>query len=161
MNQVYILSGKIQTGKTTRLMQWAATQKKIDGVLQPIIENKRFIYHISSRTLKQLEIDKTLDQEEVIQIGKYNFSTKVFDWANKALLDAFNKNLDWLIVDEIGPLELEGKGLEPAVSKILSERDNFGGKIVCVVRDTILEKFISKYELKNHYEIFNVGLSQK
>ena len=43
-------------------------------------------------------------------------SVKMFSflWAQNALFNSLDKNLEWLIIDEIGPLELEGKGLEPA-----------------------------------------------
>jgi nucleoside-triphosphatase THEP1 len=71
------------------------------------------------------------------------------------IVSCLQKDLDWLVVDEIGPLELEGKGLEPAITQIFSERDNFRGNILCVVRNSILEKFIQHYRIENSYEIFN------
>ncbi|MEW6196187.1 MAG: nucleoside-triphosphatase [Bacteroidota bacterium] len=154
MKPIYILPGKIHTGKTTRLMQWAVTQKNIDGIFQPVINDKRFIYHLASRTLKLLETDQ---KENIISIGKFNFSNAAFEWAKNTLLNCFKQDLDWLVIDEIGPLELDDKGLEPVITKIISEREKFKGKTICVVRDTILEKFLSKYDLKNHYEIFTVA----
>ncbi len=154
MKPIYILSGKIQTGKTTQLMYWAASQKNIDGVFQPVINDKRFIYHLSSRTLKQLETDQ---KKNVTSIGKFNFSNAAFEWARNVLLDCLEKDLDWLIIDEVGPLELEGKGLEPAVSKIISERDKIKAKIICVVRDKILEKFLIHYKLNENFEMFNTA----
>jgi hypothetical protein len=53
MKNIYILTGEIKSGKTTQLMLWASPQKNIDGILQPVIEGKRFIYHLGSKTLKQ------------------------------------------------------------------------------------------------------------
>ena len=154
MNSIRILTGKIKTGKTTRLMRWAASQKNIDGIFQPVIDDKRFVYHIGSRTLKPLETSET---ENITSIGKYNFSNETFAWSQKILSEYAAKNLDWIIVDEIGPLELQGKGLEPAVSKLLSDRENIKAQILCVVRDSILEKFIEHYCLQNDYEIFELG----
>lgn len=153
MKKIYVLTGEIKTGKTTRLMLWASTQKNVDGILQPVVEDKRFIYHIGSKTLKLLE---ALAEIETIRIGNYNFSQNVFSWSQNVILSCFQKNLDWLVIDEIGPLELEGKGLEPAVTKIISERNNFAGEILCVVRESILEKFIDHYQLKNSFEIFSI-----
>ncbi|OGU64351.1 MAG: hypothetical protein A2499_06250 [Stygiobacter sp. RIFOXYC12_FULL_38_8] len=153
MNKIKIVTGKIKTGKTTRLMRWATSQKNIDGIFQPVIDDKRFVYHIGSRTLKPLETSET---ENVTSIGKYNFSNQTFAWSQKILSDYAAKNLDWIIVDEIGPLELQGKGLEPVISKLLSERENIHSKILCVVRDSILEKFIEHYGLQNDYEIFEL-----
>lgn len=152
MKNIHILTGGIKSGKTTRLMLWASSRKNIDGILQPVIEEKRFIYHLGSKTLKQLEI---ADEANAVQIGNYKFSGTVFSWSQNVIVSCFQQNLDWLVIDEIGPLELEGKGLEPAITKIISERNDFCGNILCVVRDSILEKFIQHYRIENSYEIFN------
>lgn len=153
MRKIRILTGEIKTGKTTRLMYWAASQKNIDGIFQPVIDEKRFVYHIGSRTLKPLE---TTESEEVTSIGKYNFSNQTFLWSQNILSECAAKNLEWIIVDEIGPLELQDKGLEPAISKLFSEREKIQAQILCVVRDSILEKFVEHYGLQNDYEIFEL-----
>lgn len=156
MNNIYIYSGPVHSGKTTRLMQWAAGKKNIDGILQPVIDEKRFIYNISSRTLKILETAETKPDNELVKIGKYQFQKSVFDWAQNVLIDCLDKKLDWMIIDEIGPLEFEGKGLEPVISKIIIEDKKFSGNILCVVRESILKKFITYYMLENKYEFFKL-----
>lgn len=153
MSNIFIYSGPVKTGKTTRLMQWAASQKRFDGIFQPVIDEKRFIYHIGSRTLKLLESDSTNNKTT---IGKYNFSNESFDWAKKVLLDCIGKEIDWLIIDEVGPLELDCKGLEPVVTKIIDERNKLKCRIICVVREKLLEKFLIHYRLENSYKIFDV-----
>lgn len=151
MAEILILTGAIKSGKTTRLMQWAASQKNIDGIFQPVIEYKRFIYHVSSRTLKQLENDQT---ENITTIGKYNFSNETFKWAKNILVESFKKDLEYLIIDEVGPLELEGKGLEKAISYVFKNTDSFKGKIVFVVRENLLDKFVEHYHIQNKYKLF-------
>lgn len=158
MKKIHILTGPVHTGKTTRLMHWASSQKNIDGIFQPIIDEKRFIYNIASRTLKMLESPSNSIDEKVIKIGNYRFSKDVFLWAQNALLNSLDKNLEWLIIDEIGPLELDGYGLEPAVSIILSEDEKYEGNILCVVRDPMLEKFVEHYGLKGRFEMFEFPL---
>lgn len=153
MNNIFILTGKIQTGKTTRLMLWAISQKNIDGILQPIIDGKRFIYHIRSRSLKPLE---TESKENIISIGKYNFSNETFDWSKQILNDALISNNEWIIIDEIGPLELNGKGLEPTISRIIDIKDKLESKILFVVREEILDKFVGRYKLQNNYNIVDL-----
>lgn len=159
MKNIHLLTGPVHTGKTTRLMHWASSQKNIDGIFQPVIDEKRFIYHIASRTLKMLESPLNSTDEKIIKIGNYRFSKDVFTWAQNVLLDSLDKNLEWLIIDEIGPLELDNFGLEPTITKIISDREKFDGKILCVVRDSILEKFIGHYRLENKYEL--IELEQK
>lgn len=154
--KIFIVTGPVHTGKTTRLMHWAASQTKIEGIFQPVIDDKRFIYHIASRTLKSLEVPSSAKDENTIKIGNYRFSKDTFEWSKKILLDSSPKDLEWLVIDEIGPLELDGNGLEPAISSILSKRENVSAKIVCVVREEILQKFIDHYKLHSSYEIFEI-----
>ena len=78
----------------------------------------------------------------------------------KLLLDCLSKDLDWLVIDESGPLELEGKGLEPAVSKILIEDEKYGGNILCVVRESLLDKFVEHYMLEDTFELINLDQNQ-
>lgn len=153
MKNLFILTGPVHTGKTSRLMHWATRKKNIDGIFQPVIDGKRFIYHIASRILRLLETDA---KGEVTMIGKFKFSNQTFDWAKNILDDCMNKELEWLVIDEIGPLELEGKGLEPAVSKIINQVDMLNGNVLCVVRDSILEKFVKHYHLESKYDLINL-----
>ena len=156
--KIFIVTGQVHSGKTTRLMHWSASQKKIDGIFQPVIDDKRFIYHIASRTLKSLEVNASAKDEHTIRIGNYRFSKDTFEWTGKILLDSISKDLEWLVIDEIGLLELDGNGLEPAISNIFDKRKNISAKIVCVVREEILRKFIDHYKLQNCYEIFEPPL---
>ena len=97
-------------------------------------------------------------ENELVTIGKYKFRKSVFDWAQNILIDCIDKKLDWIIIDEIGPLELEGKGLEPGISNIFKLVDNLNGNILCVVRDSILEEFIEHYNLQFKFQLFELPL---
>jgi nucleoside-triphosphatase THEP1 len=56
----------------------------------------------------------------------------------------------YLVIDEIGPLELSGRGLEPMVSTILENYERSPKQhLVLVVRDYLLEKVISHYHLRD------------
>ncbi len=160
MKKIHVLTGPVHTGKTTRLMHWASSQKNIDGIFQPIIDEKRFIYNIASRTLKMLESPSNSTDEKVIKIGNYRFSKDVFLWAQNALLNSLDKNLEWLIIDEIGPLELDGNGLEPIITRIFKGSEKFSGKILCVVRDSMIDKFIEHYKLEDTFELINLDQNQ-
>ena len=154
MGNIFLYSGPVHSGKTTLLFQWIARQKNVKGILQPVIDDKRFIFHITTRTLKKLETSPE-KSEEIVTIGNYNFSLETFLWAQSVLLYDFKSNCEWLIIDEVGPLELCGKGIEPSLSRLLSERDKFSGNILCVVRDSMVDKFIEYYKLKEACQFFN------
>ncbi len=150
MKNIFILTGEIKTGKTTRLMQWATNKTSIDGIFQPVIDGRRFIYHISSKTLKPLE---TMQTENIISIGKYKFSIQTFEWAQEILREAFNNQNKWIIIDEVGPLELKGTGLEPEFHKLISETKNSSVKLILVIRNSILNDVIKFYNLEGKFQI--------
>lgn len=147
MKRIYILSGSIQSGKTTRLIKWINGKQKVDGILQPVINGKRFLQLISSGESRQLEISGKVTAENEVEVGKYKFDKNVFSWAQEKLLYAYKEDLDWLVIDEFGKLELKGNGLKPAISQILSEeRENSKANIIIVIRDYLVNEFISNYK---------------
>jgi len=101
--KIYIVTGPIQTGKTTRLFNFIKAKNSVDGILAPVVNNKRALFHISTKQLKILEAENP--GEKTIPVGKYNFLKEVFEWANKKLLKSFNAKPEWLIIDEVGKLE--------------------------------------------------------
>jgi len=130
-------------------MEWAASKKNVCGIFQPVIDDKRFVYHIDSRSLKALESG---NEANSIIIGDYKFDLSTLEWARNNLMESYNKNPNWLIIDEVGPLELEGKGLEPVISKILTDCVNFKGRIIIVVREKILHRFLDHYKISSYEE---------
>jgi nucleoside-triphosphatase THEP1 len=51
--------------------------------------------------------------------GRYSFEADALDWVLGGLREAISRGCDLVIVDEIGPLELEqGKGLAPILSDL-------------------------------------------
>src|SRR5690349_6312823 len=104
-NKIIILTGEIQTGKTTSLQEFCGKHNNIAGILTPIINGKRMFYDISEKVFFEMEAN---EKEDKLIIGKYLFSTQAFEKANNILSNATKCNdIDYLIIDEIGPLELK------------------------------------------------------
>jgi nucleoside-triphosphatase THEP1 len=158
MNQIFLLSGPIQTGKTTRLTEWIKKKNDVDGILQPVIDGKRYIKHISSGIVQLLEISPDSNEKNILSIGNYKFNNDVFTWTRSKLLLTFNKHPEWLIIDEVGKLEMDNKGLEPAISKILNDLNNQTNmNVVFVVRDYLVLDFLIKYCLdKNDIQTLEI-----
>jgi iron complex transport system ATP-binding protein len=76
-------------------------------------------------------------EEHWQRMGAYFFIPETLDQAQNIIFHA--GDADICIVDEVGPLELEGKGLWPALKKViyLPSPD-----YVLVVRDSILENWL-------------------
>lgn len=148
MNQIFLLSGPIHTGKTTKLTEWIKNKDNVDGILQPIINGRRHIKHILSGEIQLLEILPGSQEKNIITVGNYKFNNDVFAWAHSKLLLAYNKNPEWLIIDEVGKLEICAKGLEPAISNILNSLNYHKNlNLVFVVRDYLVPDFLTKYYL--------------
>jgi len=156
MSNVYIFTGDIKTGKTTRLQKWVGENPDADGILSPVIDGCRHIVSVKKDETKVLEYHGDDKSIALTKIGNYNFLKTVFEWGREELYKAFLKKPKWLIIDEIGPLELRGEGLEPEVSRILNDDANDETNVVLVVRKPLLEAVTEHYGLHTKgYKYFN------
>lgn len=137
---IYILSAPVQSGKTSSLINWSAAKKDVYGILTPVISGKRVFMNV--QTKEQFPMEATGD-EETLNVGRFIFSKNGFDKAIQIIGDVINTE-GWLIIDEIGPLELERKGFYTIVNEILRLRKN---KTILVVREGMVKK------VKDHFMI--------
>ena len=143
--KIFIFSDKIGARKTTLLKNWFADNESISGFLSPKINGKRVFENLESGEQRLLEIEKSS-----LQIGKYAFDPEVFYWAESELLKQLNGDREWVVIDEIGPLEIrKGKGFHNLILKIITERSSIKPKVIFVVRDFMVEDFIEQYPLEN------------
>jgi nucleoside-triphosphatase THEP1 len=81
------------------------------------------------------------DDAEILQVGKYSFSKAGFERAKKVIREGFQGN-DWLVIDEIGPLELKDGGF----ADVLKEALKLPGKnLLLVVRQGLVEDVVKKF----------------
>ena len=95
-NTIKILTGKKQTGKTTSLVNFCNQQQNTTGILTPIINGKRFFYDIATKTFFAMEFNNQIG-DEIIAVGKYNFSAKAFAKAN-TILQTIQHNPNQLVI---------------------------------------------------------------
>ncbi len=141
--QIFLLCAPVGSGKTTILHKFCSPEN-CSGILSPKIEGVRYFQNIANGELIKMDADSG------IQIGKHTFSEEAFKRAEKILEDEISSDKEWLIIDEIGPLEIrKNAGFYEILSKIL--RSNYTGqiKILIVVRDFLAQEFIQKFELNN------------
>ena len=164
---IYIFSRPIQTGKTSELQKWCNLQKNIHGILMPDINGCRKFFDIRTNKIFDAECaDSVNTKEPLISIGKFNFYTAAFEKANSILLDALSQNPHWLVIDEVGKLELTGKGFYKSVDeavKLYSDK-NKPENLLITVRDSLCEDVISFFNIKN-FKVINsldaIELSKK
>jgi nucleoside-triphosphatase THEP1 len=151
--KICILTGVIQTGKTTSLLNWAQNKNNIFGIVTPVIEGKRFF--LDTHTNKKFEMEADGNKEEALSVGKYFFSKQAFEKANSIIRANMNKP-GWLVIDEIGPLELKGEGFAQVLKEIV-ENQNGEQTLLLVVRESILEEVKKSFQLTEAIVIRNIS----
>ena len=158
---IYILSGNIRTGKTTALLNWTKTRKDCDGILCPDdVFGKRYFLEIKSKNEVELEVET--ESENTIKIGTFRFLKSAFQKANDYLIaSAEKKNHHYLIIDELGKLELKNEGLHFSAKKLIpkymyDEKQH----LVLVVRASLHDGIIKHYNISQYSVIKKENLEQ-
>lgn len=146
-SDIYILSDAIQSGKTSLLELFIKKHKNVAGILAPTINDLRKILNLKDKVIYDFEkIESDCDDDDDVLVGKFTFSGIGFKKARKVLIDSLDLENYFLIVDEIGKLELVNKGLEPELSYVL---EHSKATLILVIRDYLLADCILKYKLHN------------
>lgn len=156
---IYILTGDIRTGKTTALLEWVSGRKDVDGLLCPDGDNgKRYFLKIKSKKEFELEVD--FESEKTIAIGPFKFLKSAFEEANKYLLEASERrDFKYLIIDELGKLELKNEGLNHAAEILISQyvmNENF--HLVLVIRESLLDVVVESYNISKYTILYKEDL---
>ncbi|MFN8290272.1 MAG: nucleoside-triphosphatase [Chitinophagaceae bacterium] len=125
----YILTGPVQTGKTTSLLQGFRNRNDLQGILTPVQNGSRVFMNI--HTGEQFPMEALPGEKETLAVGRFHFSKSGFEKATAVIRKAIH-TAGWLIIDEIGPLELKGGGFHDVLQEVIAERK---GKTLLVVRE--------------------------
>lgn len=137
---LYILAGPVRSGKTSSLIQWAEG-KEVYGILTPDKDGRRVF--MNAHTKETFSMEAAAGETDTLIIGRFNFSKTNFDKAVQVIRDAMNDD-GWLIIDEIGPLELKGEGFHDVLREVIATVKK---KVLIVVREGLVEK------VKQHFAI--------
>jgi nucleoside-triphosphatase THEP1 len=150
---IFILTGAIHSGKTSfveKIVRELKEEKvQIRGFLSKVVMRGN---EIVGYDLSDLEDDcpipsiRKKGREEWQRIGSYFFVPDALDRAKSLILKSQKTGL--LVVDEIGPLELEGQGFWPALKQVIIKPSL---NLLLVVRRNMLEdvlKLVAPAEIK-------------
>lgn len=155
-----ILTGSVHSGKTTLLKQAAAGLNKrgfvVDGFLCiSVWEHDQVLGYdlLPIKTGKKIPFIRLTGEKDWERIGPFFFVPQTLEKANYIIRQGIEADL--LIVDEVGPLELQGKGLWPALQHILPHKQI---NILLVVRSGLLDAVLKAVSGdRDDIRIFNVG----
>jgi nucleoside-triphosphatase THEP1 len=123
---VFILAGIPGQGKTTFLRELVKTLIKqgiqVDGFLSEGIEENGIrsgfdLIDISSH--ERIEIARKIPKEGWLRQGHYYFDHNVFENSGERLIKKATDDTQLLVIDEIGPLEMNDGGWAPFIEKII------------------------------------------
>ena len=124
---VIIISGDIQEGKTTFLIELITMLKnrnvKINGFIAKGIhdENGRIGYDLEDVVSgESIPYIRNKNSNNAYRHGKYYFSREGFDFGEKILNNIRKLNTDIAVIDEVGPVELKGKAWAENIEKLVN-----------------------------------------
>lgn len=131
---IKIWTGPIRSGKTTYLEAYYRDQEGIGGFLTPDSADLRQLYDIQAKEFYEFETQN--HEVELISVGRFHFRKDSFDLAVEHMKkQAVDPKIDSIVIDEIGKLELKGKGFYNLLVELLASDKN----LHLVVRDYLLE----------------------
>lgn len=180
--RIVVLTGPVRSGKTTRLTAWvrarAAAGESVAGILAPTGGDERSLCSIATGECRVLTAGPGVPEDRLVAIGPHRFDGAVFAWARGVIAEADSGGTStggapagsaglrtaWVVVDEVGPLELGGSGLEPAVRAALDARGysaqaeagastasrpgaRASARLLLVVREGLVERVLEHYGL--------------
>jgi len=147
-HSVILIVGPVNGGKTTLLNGLCSRLDsegfRLGGMLgkPPLPGKEKKDWLLSDLKSGEVRLVMTITERKGWErFGRFWVDRKVFDWANACILGAFDTT-DYLVFDEIGPIDLAGGGLAPSFSAAL---EGYGGSIVAVVRRSLLHEIAKTF----------------
>jgi nucleoside-triphosphatase THEP1 len=151
---ICVLTGAVHSGKTraaTAAVEFArAAGRRVMGVLCPGrmrrgVRTSIDVEDIATGTRVRLA---SLSGSERERIGRFSFRSRGLAHGRRALRRAIRRLPDVVVIDEIGPLELAGRGWRAPVDQLVSAyRDRRSRLLVLVVREGLLERVRREWRL--------------
>jgi nucleoside-triphosphatase len=150
-----LVVGEPRSGKTSWCRQyidwWRKSGSSVGGILSPAIEKQgqRVGYNAIDLLTGQETPFARLSRYRYFKggemVGDYTISRDGILFACSAIKRAVESRYGLVVIDEVGPLELRGKGLMPAVELALASAVN----VLIVIRSSLkeaLQRHFPEYE---------------
>lgn len=148
---IYILSGNIETGKTSALLKWTQGRSDVFGILTPRDRNG-IRYLLDANTKESFEMQTDLKTADTITVGRYRFLNSAFKNGNEIIEKVLEKNkLGYAIIDELGKLELKSRGFHQSASLVIPKTMHSTDlHLILIIRTNLLVNIITQYKMSNY-----------
>lgn len=137
---IHILTGPVHSGKTTLLQKVTSQLKRqnisVAGFLSLYAEDgEKFIGYDLYDLRKEIRTPfiRKNGEKHWQRVGPYFFIPESLDLAQDIIRQSTDAEM--CAIDEVGPLELEGKGLWPAIKEVLASSNP---DYIFIVRETMI-----------------------
>jgi len=145
----FVLYGERKSGKTTMIINFAEKWNAA-GIASPEVNGLKVIRNLKSGELFPFQRDCGKAQEDnTLKVGRYCFDKRTFEIARNIVLSAVRDGESIVIIDEYGYLELEGKGFEPLLDRVVRMGEDKNLILIIVVRKALLNKFLKRFSFVN------------
>lgn len=156
-NQVFVLSGRIDSGKTTFLKSLINKLKpleiKVGGIYsQKIMEHGARIGYdlVNINSNEQQKFLRNNGEKGVQQVGEFTVLPGAVHFGNQSLLNELSSDNDLIIIDEVGKLELLGQAWAQSLPQLFKTDKT----LLLVVRDYLVAEVLEKWQLQKS-TVFN------
>lgn len=155
---LHIVTGQIDEGKTTKLLSIFDETKCGDGFINQKVfidgvNAGQEIMRLSTREKRYFSFREGFLPDcwnEKYQYGAYSFSKEGYEFAEKVVWNVIRDTIEPVFIDEIGPLELGGKGFHDLFFALLKENM----EMYVAVRESCVDDVIKKFGIENSRLIF-------
>lgn len=153
---IEIITGEINTGKSTRLKKDFSAHSGADGFVcsKFFVDDVHAGYDLvhlptndSCAFIRKVEFMPDCWNEATRIMDNFTFSKEGFEFAKKIADNAILNNISRFYIDEIGHLELNGEGFYNMVNKLLTVPNL---TLVFIVRRRLLEQTIALFKIKDY-----------
>jgi nucleoside-triphosphatase THEP1 len=152
MNRIFILTGPVNSGKSTFLSRIISAlqtaQIRVGGFIaeKHFSENQGYSYLLRDvQSGKSVPLSSQKFTEGWITMGKFYFNPGAIALWSDLLSGLKNKSVDLIVIDEIGPFELKDLLWAGAISYLLASTDL---PMIWVVRTSLVEAVVSKWRIR-------------
>ena len=157
MNKITIISGKKHSGKTTKLLTYISELQAKGMVCAGIVavgyfkDDKRCSFDlVDILGNRKQELMTTTPSLKFKKIGRFHINPDGEKFGRSVLESETTINADVIIIDEIGALELEGKGW----AKYLKQFIKLDKNIVITVREQFIDDVCNVFGIENYLRIY-------
>lgn len=152
MNMITIVTGDINSRKTTKLLSHYGETKRGDGFVSVKVLSDNRVQGYQAMLLSTQETRDLLVHEAFYagqfekrgNIGPFVINSQTLDWVEAGIIKMIETRTEPIYLDEIGQLELNKMGFDAILRRMIASKLD----LVLVVRTDFLDQVIKAYHLE-------------